>query len=82
MSMRQLVPWGTSYCCTDKAGCTARAQASGLYPMDQDEEAMAEAFAAQGAIPRRTDDGDIAALRRDNEQHRLATARARALDLT
>jgi hypothetical protein len=73
MSLRQLVPWGTSMCCTDGAGCTARAQASGLYPMDQDEEAMAEAFARRGAVPRR-DEADVARLRAESEADRLRGA--------
>jgi hypothetical protein len=83
--LAELGAYGTSLCCLDDAACKERAATSGMYPttvvgaMDQE---LAIREAQQGAIRRRTEDADLAALRHDNEQRRLATARARALDLT
>lgn len=91
--LSQLVPSADSYVCQDQAACDARAAASGLYSMPEDQLELASLEARQGAyVPQepaplpsyRPEPGDAVAQTLAAEQRADAgrTAPSDALDIS
>lgn len=75
----ELGPWGTALACTDIGACEQRAADAHLYPEIEDEESIAAAMLAQGAVPR-SSDSEAALIRAETAGDRRAAELAGATE--